>query len=67
MKFLDHSIYEVAGKKIECENQAIRFLCKILNVPKERPDVGHLGSEHSKVTLRETKGCFRRGTGKLSL
>ncbi|MGE6593759.1 hypothetical protein ACQKFU_30430, partial [Bacillus mycoides] len=54
-------------KKIECENQAIRFLRKISTVPKERPSVGHLGMEHPEVTLRETKGCFHRGTEKLPL
>ncbi|WP_046955286.1 hypothetical protein, partial [Bacillus cereus] len=54
-------------KKIECENQAIRFLRKISTVPKEHPCVGHLGVEHPEVTLRETKGYFRRGTEKLPL
>ncbi|MEB8897285.1 hypothetical protein P4G78_24645, partial [Bacillus cereus] len=54
-------------KKIECENQAIRFLRKISTVPRERPSVGHLGVEHPEVTLKETKGCFRRGTEKLPL
>lgn len=53
-------------KKIECENQAIQFLNKIATIPKEHLSVEHLG-EHPKVTLRETKGHFRRGTEKLSL
>ncbi|MDR4984019.1 hypothetical protein RGU74_10005 [Bacillus cereus] len=45
----------------------IRFLRKISTVRKERPSVGHLGMEHPEVTLRETKGYFRRGTEKLPL
>ncbi|EOO25559.1 hypothetical protein IIU_06104, partial [Bacillus cereus VD133] len=31
------------------------------------PSVGHLGVEHPEVTLRETKGYFRRGTEKFPL
>ncbi|MGX1461728.1 hypothetical protein ACUXG3_006134 [Bacillus thuringiensis] len=49
------------------EKQSIQFLCKISIVPNERPSVVHLGFEHPKVTLRETKGCFRRGTEKFPL
>lgn len=33
----------------------------------EHPRVGHLGMERPEVTLRETKGYFRRGTEKLPL
>ncbi|MED2497928.1 hypothetical protein P4111_28195, partial [Bacillus thuringiensis] len=49
------------------KNQPIRFLHKISTVPKERPNVGHLGVEHPEVTLKETKGYFRRGTEKLHI
>jgi hypothetical protein len=42
-------------------------MCKIYKVQKNLRMVGHLELERPEVTLRETKGCFCRGTEKLPL
>jgi len=51
----------------KCENQAMPSMRKISNGTKKSPNGRTSRVERPEVTLRETKGCFRRGTEKLPL
>jgi hypothetical protein len=51
----------------KAKTKQVSSMRKISKVQKNLQIVGHLGLERPEVTLRETKGCLRRGTEKLPL
>ncbi|NIK15816.1 hypothetical protein BDD39_002326 [Saccharococcus thermophilus] len=68
--FFANWIYVVAWSTMRKPSEClpcVKYMRKISKVQKNLRMIGYLGLERPEVTLRETKGCFRRGTEKLTL